>query len=274
MHLSFKSRLITFVLASSLVAGLSACGGAEEEEGSAEVTVALSNLAVFSQNVRQSPWNFNPASVLAGTSLLGTPAAAPTGFSIRIKSITLVEDQDCGDCTIPIGDNIGEVGFLWTNPDCPKGSDDADCEDISYFDLNRASAAVNTELNAQAASITPGTYKYVKFGLLGEQSGANNTYNNTRWSYAPGEVTDKQFASIQTEWAAAFAEPLEVADGDQVTLTVSYDLDSIVEANATSEEKVAGNGIYQPGAADDCDTVSSVKTCIFFPTISVTAATQ
>ncbi len=110
--------------------------------------------------------------------------------------------------------------------------------------------------------------------MLGEQSGENNTYNNTKWSHAGSGVTDKEFASIQTESAAAFAEPLVVEAGDQVALTLGYDLNNIVDANTDISEKVPGNGIYHPGFADDCETVSTVKTCAFFPDVCVSATTE
>lgn len=267
------SRGLRFLGVSLFSIGLSACGGGGG--GEANVTVALNNLAVSAQvMLQQSHWNRSASTLIAGPrALAGTPAD-PTGFSIRIKSIYLVEDQDCGDCTIPLGNNIGEAAFLWTNPDCPKGSDDADCSSLSYFDLNRASAAVNADLNAQSASVPAGTYKYIKFGLLGEQSGGNNTYNNTKWSYSSAGVVDAEFASIQTEWAAAFTEPLVVADGDVIALTVGYDLNDSVDTNTDANEKVAGAGTHQPGAADDCVTISSTKVCLFFPEISVTAAKQ
>lgn len=203
---------------------------------------------------------------------------APSAFKVRLKAIYLIADQkDASKDTNFLGDNIGTPQFIWENQNCPSKKDE-DCTDMDWFDLADTTENVNKNLNSQKVSITAGTYRYIKMGFLGEQQGSNNSYENTQWDYTSLETHPATFASVQTEWAAQFDPPLVVAENDSITVSLDYNLDNTVyPASQGIDEKIAGQGINQPGKADDCANEISVlrtsesKTCFFFPEVTVSA---
>ena len=208
-------------------------------------------------------------------SFVNTPFTAnkadPSGFKIRLKSIYLVQDQTgASDATNNLGNNVGDAIFIWTASDFSKGSSDETCKNMSWFNLKDDTTTVNQNLNSQKISVTAGTYKYIKLGLLGEQQGQNNTYINTSWGH--NNLTNPAtFASIQTEWAAKFETPLTITESDNITVTLDYTLNDIIDTSGTIQEKEAGQGTYQPGKADDCTTASGITYCITFPKLTVSA---
>jgi hypothetical protein len=149
--------------------------------------------------------------------------------------------------------------------------DDAACaaKNPPYFDLNRSSTEVNAELNSQDVKILPGTYEKIALGMLGEQQGGKNTYNNTTWSY--DSVAAREFAAIVTEWSAVIDPPLVVGEEDNVTITLNYSLaGSVTTGLSDAEIKVAGEGTIQPGRYDDCNDERTI--CINAPSLTVTVS--
>jgi hypothetical protein len=204
------------------------------------------------------------------TQIDGTPAA-PSALAVKLVAIYLVEDQEgATEEGNWLGNNIGNAIKVWTSPDCPS-LNDADCQSMGFFDLNRSTPEVNASLNAQAAETTPGTYRYVKLALLGSQQGANNGYVNARWADEGSSVSEQQFASVLTEVAARFDQPLVVGEGESVTVTLTYELAGTVFRGSTAREKQQGQGLFQPGAADDCAGTGTPRTCFVLPTLSVSA---
>ena len=267
MFISTKTTQAALI--GSLMMALSACGGSDSSSSSGgAVTVSLSNLNTVAARA-STPLD----SLLSRSVSLLSTQVNPTEFAVRLAQIYLVEDQDISDTDLAagavIGNNVGQTGFLWYADDCPKGSDDADCETMEYFDLNRATDLVGTDLNAKEMEVSAGEYKYIKLALLGSQQGGTNTYNNVRWgdTAASPSVASREFASVQTEWAAKFETPLTVAEGDTITVSLIYDLSGIVEESSSRTAKVAGQGTFQPGKADDC----SGTTCLDFPALTVSA---
>ena len=213
-------------------------------------------------------------------SFVNTPFTAnkadPSGFKIRLKSIYLVQDQTgASDATNNLGNNVGDAIFIWTASDCSKGSSDETCKNMSWFNLKDDTATVNKNLASQKVTVTAGTYNYIKLGLLGEQQGPNNSYINTSWEhpYLNADLTDgaKQFASIQTEWAAKFKTPLTVAADDSITITLDYTLNDIIDTSGSIQEKDAQGGTDQGNKADDCTNTSGNTYCIYFPKLTVSA---
>src|SRR4051794_23482466 len=123
-------------------------------QGSADVKVAFENRASSS-----------------GQALTLAPEGegrAPTIFGIRIVAAYLAED------VAPDMNNVGEVGRIWTNPVCdPEGyhcgitAESGANQVKEYFDLALPTEEVNARLNAQGASIKPGTYRYLRFDMAG-----------------------------------------------------------------------------------------------------------
>lgn len=225
----------------------------------------------------------------ATTAALTSTTDAPSEFAVKLKYIIVVEDKDGATAeTGWNGNNKGNGAKIWANPTCSSSStsddgvmvsdikSDADCAaaGISYFNLNRDTASVNTDLNSQNAAVPAGTYRYITMAFLGEQQGGNNTYQNVKWAHADSSITTQEYAKTQVEWTAKFAEPITIEDGQKMTVTLNYDLASAVTTGlaGAGQEKVASGGTYQPGRYDDCD--ASLSVCFDVPAFTLTAAAQ
>ncbi|MEN9796686.1 MAG: hypothetical protein RL653_382 [Pseudomonadota bacterium] len=223
--------------------------------------------------VKVSLANGNPQALQSSQSALTGTAGTPSAFGVKLLAIYLVEDQENATAEGNwLGNNIGNAIRVWSSPACGPDLTDASCEGADYFDLNRPTADVNAALNAQATQAEPGTYRYIKVALLGSQSKGNNAYTNAKWADADSGTAEQTFASVQTEWGAPFTSPLVLAAGESVTATLTYDLSSVVFRGSDAEEKISGQGIFQPGRADDCAGTGSPRTCIEFPDLVATAA--
>lgn len=225
-----------------------------------------------------------------GTTTLNQFAAvAPSELKVKLKSIIIVEDKDGATAESGWnGNNRGNAIKVWANPTCSTsttGSDgltfgeiksDAECAaaGITYFDLNRSTDAVNTDLNSQNAAVPTGTYKYITMSFLGDQQGPNNTYKNSTWAHSGSSTTSQEYASIRTEFSAKFDTPITITEGQKLTVTLNYNLAAAVTTglNGAGEEKVAGQGTYQPGKYDDCESNKSV--CFDMPAFTLSASAQ
>lgn len=216
-------------------------------------------------------------------------AAAPSELKVKLKSIIIVEDKDGATADSGWnGNNRGNAFKVWANPTCSTsttGSDgttygeiksDAECNTagITYFDLNRSSDAVNTDLNSQSVAVPAGSYNYITMGFLGDQQGPNNTYKNVSWAHSSTSTSTQEYASIRTEFSAKFPTTLTIAEGQTVTVTLDYSLASAVTTGlaGAGEEKVPGQGTYQPGKYDDCESTKSV--CFNMPGFTLSATAQ
>jgi hypothetical protein len=216
-------------------------------------------------------------------------SVAPSELKVKLKSIIVVEDKDGATADSGWnGNNRGNAVKVWANPTCSTqttGTDgvtfgeiksDADCAaaGISWFDLNRASSAVNTDLNSQDAQVPAGSYNYITMGFLGDQQGPNNTYENVTWAHSGSSTTSQQYASIRTEFSAKFPTTLTIEEGQKLTVTLDYSLATAVTTGlaGAGEEKVAGQGTYQPGRYDDCESTKSV--CFDMPGFTLSATAQ
>jgi hypothetical protein len=245
-----------FALTLALVATATGCG---PDSGRVRVALANGNPKALTSSTQQA---------LTGTS------GAPSAFAVKLTAIYLVEDQE--DATAEgdwLGNNIGNQVRVWIDPACGEDVSDESCAGAGYFDLNRPSAEVNAALNAQAANAVPGTYRYMKVALLGVQQKSANTLLNARWADAASSTPEQEFASLQTEWGVPFTTPLVLAAGDSVTATITYDLSSMVYRGSDAQEKLAGQGKYQPNRADDCAGAEGApRTCIEFPALTASAS--
>ena len=227
------------------------------------------------------------ASVAFGNTSAALAESKATGLAVKIKYVLLIADKE-GSPTAENnygGNNKGEGALLWGDPGCTtttkdEGSGshtvsvgtDVDCDAKgTYFNISRASAAVNAELNSQDAKVLPGTYRYIGLAFVGEQQGGNNSYNNVKWSHGASGVTDKTYASIQTEWTGKMDPPLELGEEQGAVLTLSYSLDNVVTTGVASmEPKVKGSGTTQPGKYDDCNEAKTA--CMNLPKLTISVA--
>lgn len=268
-----RSIGVVCILALSTIAS-TGCGKKDATAATGRVQAAMANLTAPTQ-----------AATFAKGFLRGLPsllsidgtATAPTEFKIRLQMIYLVEDQpDATEESGWIGNNSGHAIMIWSAPDCAgaKQGDESGCTDMAYFDLNQDSTAVNAALNSQKVDAAVGTYRYVKLAMLGSLQTGNNTYLNTKWAHSGVGTGTQEFAAMKTEWGAKFDTPIVLAEGDTVTVTLSYDLSSVVYTGSQADEKIPGAGNYQPGAADDCAGTSKPRTCVEFPALTVSATKE
>ena len=99
------------------------------------------------------------------------------------------------------GDNVGIASTIWACAECTnttvvaatestpemeykdlRSDAESDKAGIDYFDLNRTSDEVNSDLNSQKVKIVAGSYNYVTMSFLGSEQGTNNKYVNTKWA--------------------------------------------------------------------------------------------
>lgn len=216
-------------------------------------------------------------------------SVAPSELKVKLKSIIVVEDKDGATADSGWnGNNRGNAIKVWANPTCSTqtaGTDgvtfgeiksDEECATagITYFDLNRSTDAVNADLNSQNALVPAGTYNFITMGFLGDQQGPNNTYENVTWAHSGSGTTSQEYASIRTEFSAKFPTAITIAEGQKLTVTLDYNLATAVTTGlaGAGEEKVAGQGTYQPGKYDDCESTKSV--CFDMPGFTLSATAQ
>ncbi len=141
----------------------------------------------------------------------------PSVFGMTLVSIHIVED---------IADDLSNQGAgstIWMHPACQGewdcGIDPARPQVVSdYFDFAAPSAQVNAALNSQAATIGPGTYRYVRFDFTGPGGSDEPSmrFGDERHVTLDRFRNDLNMVPIDP--------PLEISAGESVVLTVQYDL--------------------------------------------------
>ncbi len=188
--------------------------------------------------------------------------SAPTVFGIKLIAAYLTEDIDS-----TTQNNVGKTAMVYLNSTC---ADDIMHCDISggtaedgqpmdkvvtdFFDLSSPSS-VNEQLNAQGRGVEEGTYKYVRLEFC-----KYNSEDATNIQWGTDSVATRAFQrDMCTVNSAEMTTPLEIAAGDTVTLTLSYDLSAAVST---------GSDAY----GDDCTGSGSTKTCFQLPTFTPSAS--
>ncbi len=211
-----------------------------------------------------------------------TTTAAPhqglldDGTSLRLKMIAvyLVEDVD------PVTqNNIGNTAMVWLNPQCDGDIDGCNIEGFaapsggpritSFFDLSRPTVEVNAELNSQGAAVSAGTYQYARVELCKAYGQGQATAPTMMWR-GPGMTAEQAFSSGDCgRTSQRFAQPLDLAAGDSVEVTLGYDLGAaIVEGPPASPSQIAGQ-THSYRACVDVDAMSRV--CMDFPELTPSA---
>jgi hypothetical protein len=239
---------------------ISGCG-----KGSGSVTLQFQNATQAAMFLVTSPGG--NASNQLGVGDFYTP----TTFGIKLIAAYLSEDINPDT-----GNNVGNTAMIYLNSTC---ADDIMHCDISggtaedgnpmslvvtdYFDLALPSAEVNAALNAQGRSITAGTYRYARLEFCKYNSGdANNlSWGLTAAGGAADDFTSEFQRNMCTVNSAAFAEPIAIAAGDTVTVSIAYSLaDSVKQVEAESS------------FGDNCKTESGSRYCFTIPTFTPSAS--
>jgi hypothetical protein len=173
----------------------------------------------------------NRAGGQAGQALtLAGAGRTPAVFGIRLVAAYVAGDED------EQMNNVGEVGRIWTNPVCDPdlykcgiGPGAGANRVTEYFDLALPTDEVNARLNAQGNSIKPGSYRLLRLDLAGPQGAHDGDVPNMRYGMAGATPVEVRRDNV---YVVKLDPPLELADGDGVTLSLGYDVrDSYYEGD-------------------------------------------
>lgn len=204
-----------------------------------------------------------------------TPAAlsdmAPTSYGQKIWHISLR-----GKMTLADGTEMDAEAVIYGNPACSfptaqvvqphtdKPEDievlfeyigiDNVCRNVGdYLELAQDSADVNAELNAQKYPVPPGVWDRVTLNSIGNDAGEPLYKFQAGTMTEAVEVTGREAGGGIT---ATLPTPLEIAEGDQVELAISYDLSSGIGFGAPGTSDVSGSS--------NCytDTPNNMEYCV------------
>lgn len=152
--------------------------------------------------------------------------------------------------------NVGQTSMFYLNPEC--GDDIMHCdvdptangglaEDgnpwthivNSFFDFSNLDT-VNQMLNLQGRPVEVATYRYVRLEFCKYAPSAG--HENIKWGI--GNVTGS-FAQSACNVTAEINPPIEVQEGNQVTVTLSYTLDGAIYLSASGDKNCSGNVCFQ-----------------------------
>jgi len=214
-------------------------------------------------------------------------AAATDGVVLKLKLIAAYLAEDVDPTTM---DNIGATEMIWLNPQCQDDISGCNVSGFTqpaggpritdFFDLARTNAEVNADLNSQAATITPGSYRYARIEMCKAYAPETQPTDPTLMWEGPGMTAEQPFTSGDCgRTSAAFDPPLVLAAGDSVAVTLGYDLSTSIVAGAP-----APNGAYsvagalvdgQPHYFRACEDLDADhRVCMDYPDFVPSAAKQ
>lgn len=213
-----------------------------------------------------------------------TPTAladmAPTSYGQKIWHISLR-----GKMTLADGAEVEAEAVIYGNPACsfptaqvlqPHSAEPEDIEVLfeyisidnvcrnvgDYLELAQDSADVNAELNAQKYPVPPGIWDRVALNSIGNDAGA------ALYKFQAGTMTEAVEVSGTEAGGgitATLPTPIEIVEGDQVEVSISYDLSSGVGFGAPGTSDVSG------GANCYTHTPSNMEYCVNPVVITPTA---
>lgn len=168
---------------------------------------------------------------------------APEALFVKFTYATLREDEDSASQA-----PIGTEAVIYANASCEKNETSIKVEeteykhispgncdsDGEYFELTRESEKVNASLNAASFPVPPGTYKYLTLCMTGEYKFQTGEMEE------PIEVDRGENGKGGCAKADLSHSPIEVNEGDSISLTISYDLATTTSTQAAGS--VGGNG--------------------------------
>jgi hypothetical protein len=207
----------------------------------------LSLAACEKKRPAQARLQFSNLSAMASVQAGADPAPVVAGGRIFKAKVTLVILDP--DTSQPHGGSGGSL--IWLNPECHD--DEVNCEPsggpgpanriTSLFDFSQPTDAVNAALNAQAREVATGAYlgaiiQFCKAPVF--------TDPNVSWS-GPGLSGERTgiFVASCAYRSLPFDAPLVLAEGDSVTVTLSYDLGEAIQVGTPASP--AGTACYLAG---------------------------
>ncbi len=201
-----------------------------------------------------------------------TPAAltdmAPTAYAQKIWHISLR-----GKMTLADGAEVEAEAVIYGNPACSfptqqviqphtdKPEDievlfeyigiDNICRNVGeYLELARDSSLVNADLNAQKYPVPPGVWDRVALNSIGNDAGAPFYKFQAGTMTEAAEVTGTEAGGGIT---ATLPTPIEIAEGDEIELSISYDLSSGVGFGAPGTSDASGGANCYTQTSDNME---------------------
>jgi hypothetical protein len=189
--------------------------------------------------------------------------SAPTVFQMKLIAAYLSEGID------PVTqDNRGHTPMIYLNPECQGDIEHCDISPgtardgrpithivQSSFDFALPADQVNAALNAQARPVQTGSYGYVRLEFCKYNSGSAL---NVTWGTAGSGAID--FFGGDCVVTAEISPPVSIGGGDEVTVTLNYDLAGTVQT---------GDAAY----GQSCNGTGPTRACFTVPTF-VPSATK
>ncbi len=187
----------------------------------------------------------------------------PTEFKMKLIAAYLAADVD------PVtGNNVGETGTFYVNPECHgdlmhcdvSGGTAEDGKPIAhvidtFFDFGQGSDLVNQALNAEGLSIPAAEYKYVRleFCKLNQEGTANiNWQGGTNNSETPFTKSECTVTSV------VMNPPLSIGKGETATVKLAYDYSNSIQVGVDAQ-------------GDNCSGSGDTKSCFSVPEFTPSA---
>jgi hypothetical protein len=202
-----KGTLRTIVASFTIIVGVAILNGcsANNDSSSGKGTVKLAMA-----NATAGALALDSGDVIA--------LAVPASYKARLVAVRLNRTR------------MSDGTLIWLNPNCTDeptcttdltGGADGTSGNGSFFEFARPSAEINADLNSQGRQLDAGTYVDVSMIFCGSDKHGDPddpTYINV--------ISDDGSAKMPCTYASeVFATPLELKDGETVTVTLSYDLE-------------------------------------------------
>ena len=219
----------------------------------------------------------------------GAAAAGATASGDDVLKLKLIAAYLAEDVAPTTMDNVGATEMIWLNPQCQGDISNCNLSGFAqpaggprvtdYFDLARSNAEVNADLNSQAATIEPGSYRYARLEMCKAYPGDTQPTDPTLMWRGPGMTAEQPFTSGDCgRTSVAFDPPLVLATGDAVAVTLGYDLDTSIVAGAPAPGGYGIAGALYDGAPHyfrACEDVDADhRVCMDYPDFVPSAAKQ
>jgi hypothetical protein len=209
-------------------------------------------------------------------------AVTPSVLGMKLLAVYLAENVDPAT-----QDNVGRTSMIWVNPQCAgdigscnvSGAPGSDAHRVTdFFDFALGTDAVNAALNSQGRPVDAGIYRFVRMEFCKLAPGAALGEPNVEWQ--AGALSARRRLSYPGcgVTSEAFAAPLELKDGDSVSVTVAYDLARTIASGTPSD---GAHGMCFGTPPDrvcymDCadGPAAGTRTCVNPPVFTPSAAKQ
>ena len=169
---------------------------------------------------------------------------------------------------------------LWLNPEC--GGDEAGCDADGtsgagprvrqFTDFAQGSDALNAALGAEGRGVPAGTYRGIGLRFCWLPSGQRPVLPGVQW-WVAGMPAVSSFAPPDcVVESQPFAQPLEVAAGERVEITLDYDLSATVFTGRPTYDVQCLAEASGRACFSDCADFGGGRTCAGPPAFAGRAA--